>query len=104
MALQNGANGGSTMKKIPDPNKMKRIKGPHVSEHDLENVKIRITTYLDKDLIEVLKKMAQTHGGKYQSLLNSVLRSALLGEGAFEDLESRIERLENKVLKKKTGT
>lgn len=104
MALPNGENGGNIMKKIPDPNKMKRIKGPHVSEHDLENVKIRITTYLDKDLIEVLKKIAKTHGGKYQSLLNSVLRSALLGEGSFEDLESRIERLENEVLKKKTGT
>lgn len=81
----------------------KRIKGPHVNEHDLENVKIRITTYLDRDLIAVLKKIAKTHGGKYQSLLNSILRTALLGETSFEDLESRIERLENEVLKKKTG-
>jgi predicted DNA binding CopG/RHH family protein len=92
------------MKKIPDPNKMKRIQGPHVIESDLAHVKIRITTYLDKELIDVLKKMAKKHGGKYQSLLNTILRTALLGETSFEDLESRIERLEDEVLKKKTGT
>lgn len=102
--LQNGANGGNTMKKIPDPNKMKRISGPEVTESDLERVKIRITTYLDKELIDVLRKIAKKRGGKYQSLLNSILRTALLGETSFEDLESRIERLENEMLKKKTGT
>ena len=104
MALLNGVNGENIMKKIPDPNKMKRIKGPHVGERDIANVKIRITTYLDKDLIEVLRKMAKARGGKYQSLLNSILRTTLLGETSFEDLESRIERLEDEVLKKKTGT
>ena len=104
MAPQNGVNGGNTMKKIPDPNKMKRIKGPRVNESDLGHVKIRITTYLDKELIDVLKKTAKKHGGKYQSLLNTILRNALLGETSFEDLESRIERLEEEILKKKTGT
>ena len=41
--------------------------------------------------------LAKSRGGKYKSLLNSVLRAALLGESSFEDLEFRIRRLEKKV-------
>ena len=43
--------------------------------------KIRITTYLDGDVIDKLKLMAADEGhGKYQTTLNSFLRSKLFDE------------------------
>ncbi len=89
------------MRKIPDPNKMRRFEGPKFSKEDLKDVKIRITTYIDKDLLGLLKQMAEKRGGKYQSLLNDVLRSSLTGEDSFEDLWGRVERLEQEEEKKK---
>jgi uncharacterized protein (DUF4415 family) len=89
------------MSKIPDPSKMKRIKGPVLTKKEFDRVKIRITTYLDKDLLETLRKVATESGGKYQAVLNQVLRQALMGE--TEGLLSRIERLERAVFKTKAA-
>lgn len=80
---------------------MKRVKGPRLSSTELKRAKVRITTYLDKDILEVLRKLALQSGGKYQAILNQLLRSSLLGEKA--GLISRIERLERIVLKKKAA-
>ena len=89
------------MSKTPDPNKMKRIKGPVLTQKELERAKVRITTYLDKDILDALRRVATESGGKYQAVLNQVLRQALLGEN--EGLLMRIEKLEQAVFKKRAA-
>lgn len=89
------------MKKIPDPKTLKRVKGIHVHPSDLTQVKVRITTYLDHDLIDILKKLAQKKDGKYQTLLNEVLRESLTGQHPYGNLVERIDRLEQQVFRKR---
>jgi hypothetical protein len=52
-----------------------------LSKEDFQdkNVKARVTTYLDLDILKELKRRAAaTPGVKYQALLNSILRNAVL--------------------------
>jgi len=44
-------------------------------EFDPKNVKIRITTLIDEDVLIMLKHYAKKRGGKYQTVLNSLLRA-----------------------------
>lgn len=83
------------MSKIPNPNKFRRIKRPVLSTRELASAKIRITTYLDKDILERLQQMAAESGGKYQTILNQVLRDYLFG--TKEGLIARLTRLEKTV-------
>lgn len=89
------------MKKIPDPKKMKRVAGPRLSKKSLAAAKVRITTYLDRNVMEVLRQLAVDSGGKYQTLLNQILRDYLLGEK--EGLLARIAKLERAVFKPKAA-
>lgn len=84
------------MSKIPDPKKMKRIKGPVISKNELREAKVRITTYLDEDIIKVLRELAEDSGSKYQTILNQILRDYFFGKR--EGLVARLERLEQKIL------
>ncbi len=87
------------MSKIPDPNKMKRINDPDFSKQSLESTKVRITTFLDTDVLEQLKKEAAETGGKYQTTLNQILRDHF--SGTTTNVLDRIKKLENAVFKKK---
>lgn len=60
--------------------------------------KVRITTFLDEDLLVKIKEEAKAQGKKYQSLLNERLREVFMGE---ESLETRLKKLEEEVFKKK---
>lgn len=80
---------------------MKRIKGPVLTGREVERAKIRITTYVDNDILKTLRKIATESGGKYQAVLNQVLRQALLGEQ--EGLLMRIEKLEREVFKNRAA-
>ena len=60
--------------------------------------KVRITTFLDEDLLIKIKEEAKAQGKKYQSLLNERLREIFMGE---EGLETRLKKLEEEVFKKK---
>lgn len=62
--------------------------------------KIKITVNVDEDLLVELKHMAEEAGTPYQSLLNRVLKEAVLTK---RDEGSRLDRLEREVerLKKK---
>ncbi len=40
-----------------------------------KKVKVRITTFVDEDVLMMLKDYAKKRGGKYQSVLNALLRS-----------------------------
>ncbi len=83
------------MKKIPNPKEMNRIKGPLLGEKELHTAKVRITTYLDQDILETLRMMAIDSGSKYQTVLNQLLRSYLFGKS--QGLVARVERLERKI-------
>lgn len=89
------------MKKIPDPKKMKRISGPRVGKRALEIAKVRITTYLDKAVVDKLRQLSAKSSGKYQTLLNQVLRRYLLGDQ--DEVLNRIRRLENAVFHSKAA-
>lgn len=41
---------------------------------DPKKVKVRITTFVDEDVLMMLKDYAKKRGGKYQTVLNSLLR------------------------------
>ncbi len=62
--------------------------------------KIKITVNVDEDLLVELKHMAEATGTPYQSLLNRVLKDAVMTK---KDEGSRLDRLEREVerLKKK---
>lgn len=89
------------MKKIPNPYKMKKIRGPVLSEEEFGRAKVRITTYLDEDVFALLRKIAREVGGKYQTILNQILRERLLEEKT--GILARIERLEKIILKKRAA-
>ena len=54
----------------------------HLPEGEInsKNVKVRITTSIDLDVVEELKRQAANEGEKYQTLLNSYLRASVLKE------------------------
>lgn len=76
---------------------MKKINGPRLSRHELAEAKIRITTCLDKAVLEKLHELAHDSGGKYQTVLNQLLKNSLFGKR--EGLMARIARLEEAVFK-----
>ncbi len=60
--------------------------------------KVRITTMIDKDLLDWLKREAEKQHAKYQTLLNNVLRQAKgSNPDRLSELESRLARLEKKI-------
>jgi predicted DNA binding CopG/RHH family protein len=63
--------------------------------------KIKITVNVDEDLLTELRQMAEETGTPYQSLLNKVLKYAVMGkktEGSRLDrLEREVERLKKKI-------
>jgi len=96
LELLPGVNGGNIMKKkIPDPNKMKKISGPKLLKRG-PIAKVRITTYLDQDILKELRQMAKTHRGKYQTLLNKLLRAAITKD-LGDDIQTRLQKLESAV-------
>jgi hypothetical protein len=44
-------------------------------ELESRHVKVRVTTMLDEDVLNALKKIASAKGQKYQTVLNQVLRA-----------------------------
>ena len=64
----------------------------------LEDVKVRITTFLDEDLLEKIKTEASLQNKKYQTYLNERLREIFMGE---ESIESRLKYLEEIIKKRR---
>jgi uncharacterized protein (DUF4415 family) len=58
-----------------------------IAKNDLspENVKIKVTTFVDQDVLRVLKERAAAEGVGYQTLLNRTLRQSILGEKSLPD-------------------
>ena len=66
---------------------------------DPKNHKVRVTMWLDGDLLQELKKRAGEVGAGYQTYTQKLLRDAVFEKESFA---KRIERLE-KAMKVKTG-
>lgn len=88
-------------KKIPDPSKMKKITGPKMTKYELRGTKVRVTTYLDEDVLIALKELANKSGGKYQTVLNQMLRQILLDDAS--SIMDRLQKLEKAVFKKQAA-
>ena len=74
-----------------------------------QNVKVRVTTFIDEDVLLELKNIAEKKKTKYQTLLNSVLRSYVEGAATKKPTlrlidESTVRKIVREELKKKTGT
>lgn len=63
--------------------------------------KIKITVNVDEDILTELRQMADETGTPYQSLLNKVLKDAVMGKKAegsrLDRLEREVERLKKKL-------
>lgn len=75
-------------------NKLKFTKKDVLSEDEFsrEKTKVRITTFLDLDVLTELKKRAASSGWKYQTLLNQMVRESLFKEKSIEHDLNRIKR------------
>ena len=87
--------------RIPDPSKMKRIGGPKLTPEQVRSAKVRVTTFLDEDVLLALKEVAQKSGARYQTLLNQLLRQSLIGGAGM--IIDRLEKLEQAVFKKRAA-
>lgn len=83
---------------IPDPARMKKVSGPKMTRYELRGTKVRVTTYLDRDVLEALKGLAAKSGGRYQTVLNQMLRQILMDDAMT--VMDRLQRLEREVFKK----
>ena len=66
-------------------------------EYPSRDVKAKITTWVDEDVLFRLKEKAKDEGSKYQTLLNQILREHLFEE---ESIVKRVLKLERAVFKK----
>ena len=72
-----------------------------IDEFEKENTKVRITTFIDIDLLERLKEEATDAGKKYQTLLNEKLRETLFEEATIKstlsDINKRLTNVEKRI-------
>ncbi|MEI8346307.1 MAG: BrnA antitoxin family protein [Pseudomonadota bacterium] len=61
-----------------------------------KNKKVKITIYFDIDIITAVKQMANKQGSPYQTLLNKIVKDALLSKNQQED---RLDQLEKEIKK-----
>jgi uncharacterized protein (DUF4415 family) len=70
-------------------------------EFEKQNTKVRITTFIDVDVVEKLKEEAAHTGKKYQTLLNEKLREVVLEEetlkSTLSDIDKRLTKVEKKI-------
>lgn len=72
-------------------------------EFDPKNVKFRVTTFIDLDVVDELRRRAKGSKTKYQTLLNQILRDSVFGKekgGVIETTEEQIRRVIREELKR----
>ena len=82
--------------------KIKYGKKDLLTETDLDpkNHKVRITSFIDGDILVELKARAEQQGTKYQTLLNQLLRQVLKDSASVTE---RLKKLEEAVFRKNAG-
>ncbi len=85
-----GKPGGQFMKK-----KINYAEKDVLSEKDFEreNIKERITIWIDESTLDAFRERAKEEGSKYQALINQALQEAIKKPSLLQ----RIERLEKKI-------
>ncbi len=63
---------------------------------DVKNHKVRVTFWIDGDLLEELKRRSAEVGAGYQTFMHKMLRDAILEKPS---LEQRVAKLESKMKK-----
>lgn len=58
--------------------------------------KVRITTYLDADVLELLKARGESENKGYQTVLNELLRKQFMSEKPLEEIIRKVIREELK--------
>lgn len=66
-----------------------------ISDFEQSDVKVKITCFLDADVLNALRIAAKEDGMKYQPYLNKILREVVLGEKNM--LSKRMDALEKLV-------
>lgn len=71
---------------------------PHLAKLQAENSKgkVRITTYLDTDVLDLLKARGISENKGYQTVLNELLRKQFETEKPLEDILRKVIREELK--------
>lgn len=71
---------------------------PHLAKLQAESAKgkVRITTYLDSDLVELLKARGESEKKGYQTVLNDLLRKQFSAEKPIEEVIRQVIREELK--------
>ncbi|MDA8416575.1 MAG: BrnA antitoxin family protein [Betaproteobacteria bacterium] len=71
---------------------------PHLAKLQAESAKgkVRITTYLDSDLVEQLKARGESEKKGYQTVLNDLLRKQFSAEKPIEEVLRQVIREELK--------
>ena len=97
---------GKTKKKAPLSYGDKDVDLGDLMPHE---IKIRISTMIDEDVVSKLKVMAKQKGTKYQTLINGVLKAFVenrLVSSALEasdGLETTVRRIVRQELRKRAG-
>jgi uncharacterized protein (DUF4415 family) len=71
---------------------------PHIAKLQAEQSKgkVRITTYLDAEVLELLKARGESENKGYQTVLNELLRKQLMSEKPLEEIIRKVIREELK--------
>jgi predicted DNA binding CopG/RHH family protein len=84
---------------------MKKIKTGKVEigpdEFNSKKGKFRVNMFVDLDVVDEIRRIAAKRHIPYQTLINQKLREILMNEQSLED---RLARIEEIVLKKRSGT
>ncbi len=71
-------------------------------EFDPRETKVKVTVYVDGDLVNRLRERAKEEGIKYQPYINKLLRQAMDEKPLLDDIQDRLKALEESVgIKKK---
>jgi len=75
-------------------------------ELDIKQAKVKVSMFLDGDLLTEIKEQAKLSGVKYQTFINQTLRQVFMDESTrfdskdYSDLKKRVTILEQAFLKK----
>jgi len=84
---------------------MRKIKTGNIdigpNEFSPKTGKFRVNMFVDLDVVDEIRKVATKRHIPYQTLINQKLREIFMNEATIEE---RVARIEEIVLKKRTGT
>jgi predicted DNA binding CopG/RHH family protein len=74
-----------------------------ISDEDFKQAKVRVTTFIDLDILKALKQEALVKKTKYQTLMNQLLHDAIFGKQIDARLRKEITEIVKKEIEKKSA-